>query len=138
MTADAKFRKSERLCSKKIIKNLFATGKRLKHYPFKVVYDFRPYVDSSVKIVIGVPKKNHKPAVKRNLIKRRVRESYRRNKNTLIDILKDKNRTLNLVLIYVSLQVIEYAEIERKLVGLLADLAEKIKKDIDIHSDNID
>ena len=83
--------KAERLCSKKLIERLFAGGnKSFPAFPLRVVYMPLDIEDegAEVSILVSVPKKRFKRAVKRNLVKRQVREAYRRNKYILLDALR--------------------------------------------------
>jgi ribonuclease P protein component len=128
---DKRFRKKERLCSRKAIGELFESGKTIKQFPFKIVYSYASYEQSPVKIAISVPKKIFKRAVKRNFIRRRIRETYRLNKHILYEVLERKI-TLNIIVIYVSSNIISYAEIEKKFIGVLSALLGHVKKDIDI------
>jgi ribonuclease P protein component len=137
MIVDRKFRKKEHLCSQKTIGELFKTGKVLKQFPFKIVYSCCSYDHSPVKIAISVPKKIYKRAVKRNFIRRRIREVYRLNKHIVHEVAGQKI-TLNIIVIYISPKITSYAEIENKFIRVLSTLAEHITKDIDIYSGNID
>ena len=70
--------KSERLCSKKLVERLFAGGnKSFPAFPLRVVYMPLDIEDegAEVSILVSVPKKRFKRAVKRNLVKRQVREA---------------------------------------------------------------
>ncbi len=110
------FKKIERLCSKKAIDELFAKGKSKTQFPIKLVYlpsDFES--EFQVRAMFVVPKKKHKRANKRNTIKRRMREAYRLNKQTLYDALKDKK--LDLMFIYLSNEEFTYQEIEKSIQG---------------------
>ena len=49
---------------------------------------------AAASILISVPKKRFKRAVKRNLVKRQVREAYRKNKHLLLDALASRNKRL--------------------------------------------
>lgn len=81
--------------------------------------------ESCNKILISVPKKNFKRAVKRNLLKRRIRESYRKNK----ELLKlPPNTNVNFMVVYVSKDLLEYSYIERKFKEVL----EKISKEANL------
>lgn len=74
--------KKERLCGKTAISMLLAKGRHGKVTGLR--YCFRP--DSGAeenRIMVSVPKKMFKRAVKRNLLKRRIRESWRKQKHTL-------------------------------------------------------
>ena len=73
--------KKERLSSKILIERLFSGGsKSFPAFPLRVVYmPVEPSEqDAAASILISVPKKRFKRAVKRNLVKRQVREAYRK------------------------------------------------------------
>jgi ribonuclease P protein component len=126
-----KFLKRERLCSQKIIGELFKSGNTLKQFPFKLVYSYSPRDRSPVKIAISVPKKIHKRAVKRNFIRRRIKEVYRLNKHLIHEVVEQKI-TLNIIVVYISPNIASYAEIEKKFTKTMSILVERVKKDIDI------
>ena len=116
----AKFRKSEHLCSRKSIGNLFVNGNSLIHYPFRITW-LESGAESSfpVKIAFSVPARRVKKAVDRNRIKRLIRESYRHNKNTLYENPLLLNRTIDMVMVYVSGDIYEYDYINTRLKELL-------------------
>lgn len=80
--------KQERVCSKLLIDRLFNGGKShsMSAYPLRVVYMYL-HADEMVndvpntQLLVSVPKKCFKRAVKRNRVKRQVREAYRRNRS---------------------------------------------------------
>jgi ribonuclease P protein component len=125
------FSKEERLCSKKLIERLFAGGNRsFPAFPLRVVYmplsaDENP---TDVSILISVPKKRFKHAVKRNLVKRQVREAYRLNKHILIDSLKAQESPQKMVLAFIWLDNKIHAtnEVEYKVKKLLHHIAENL------------
>jgi ribonuclease P protein component len=92
-----KFPKSERLCSNKIIQELFMQRKDSENksssflFPFKIAAIIPPKTTQELaitdikypQVVISVSKKNFKRAVDRNRIKRQIREIYRLSKTTL-------------------------------------------------------
>jgi ribonuclease P protein component len=118
------FSKEERLCSRKYLDLLFKNGSSFLLYPLRVSYLF---VDESaafpVQVVINVPKRRYKRAVDRNLLKRRIREAYRLQKQDgLYPHLSSNNRLLLLSLQYVGKQKYEFAFIEKKLIAVLKKL----------------
>ena len=88
-------KKEERLCSKKKIELLFQSGASIMAFPIRMQYLLTEAEDSSpVKILFSVPKKRFKRAVKRNLIRRRMREAFRLNKHQLYAAIPDGKQLL--------------------------------------------
>ncbi|MFM8913287.1 MAG: ribonuclease P protein component [Flammeovirgaceae bacterium] len=77
------FKKEERLSSKKQIEELFTKGSCFYLYPFKVIYHPKSVASPPHQILISVSARTFKRAVDRNVIKRRIRESYRLQKHLL-------------------------------------------------------
>tara|TARA_Y100000992_G_scaffold260741_1_gene195805 strand:+ start:891 stop:1265 length:375 start_codon:yes stop_codon:yes gene_type:complete len=109
------FSKEERITHKRDIQNLFNSGKKLNLFPFDIRY-YSGKMGSLNKILISVSKKNIKSAVKRNLIKRRIKESYRLNKKQL------SNSGYSIAIIYVDNKILKFKQIE--------DFIQKILKNI--------
>lgn len=109
--------KDERLKSYKAIRKLFSERKRIKDFPLVLVYNLQKDSIDSVKVAFSVPKRLHKNAVDRNLIKRRLRESYRNAKNEFIRSLEGKS--LNMMFIYNSSDTIQYKSLDKKLISCL-------------------
>jgi ribonuclease P protein component len=114
------FNKSARLSSKKDIKELFDKGSSFFLHPFKVLYleDTLDRIQSN-QILITVPKRNHKTAVKRNKIKRLIRESYRLNQFILSEATDKK---FFIAYIYISEDLPTFKEVESKLKKVLLRL----------------
>tara|TARA_Y100000994_G_C15477829_1_gene353975 strand:- start:57 stop:428 length:372 start_codon:yes stop_codon:yes gene_type:complete len=94
------YKKSERLCNKKLTENLFKYGKSISEDFFRIVYINVESQDVILRSQIIVPKRNITKAVDRNFIKRQIRESYRKNKHIIIDFLKKHNKSLNFAIIF--------------------------------------
>ena len=125
------FNKSERLCSKKLIERLFAGGnKSFPTFPLRVVYMCLPpdETEAVASNLISVPKKRFKHAVKRNQVKRQVREAYRRNKHILLDVLKAKETPVKMVMAFIWLdnKIHSTEEVEHKVKKLLTHISENI------------
>ena len=119
------FKKGERLHSKKLIKYLFANGNTFFVYPFKVFFVKWPEKrEFPVEVLVSVSKRKIKKAVKRNSIKRLIRESYRKNKEIVWEFPGNDDNTLLISFIYIADDVMEYKEIEKKIILIL----QRIKK----------
>jgi ribonuclease P protein component len=121
------FNKAERLCSKKEIEALFENGKSFYSFPFVVVWSF---TDSAIpfpaQMAISVSKKGFRLAVTRNLIKRRMRESWRKNKFLLYDFLKSSDKKIVFTIIYRESSVIDYFTIENSTKEMINKLQKVI------------
>lgn len=105
------FRKEERLCSKKLFDRLFNEGISFLVFPLKVVVveaDFQSRF--AAKAAFAVSKKNFNKAVKRNRIKRLMREAYRLNKHALYDAADGKK--LAVIFVYIAKEELAYSQIE--------------------------
>ena len=124
--------KAERLCSKKLIERLFSGGNNsFPAFPLRVVYMWISSEEGTAdaSMMISVPKKRFKHAVKRNSVKRQVREAYRLNKHILLDAMKasEENRRLVLAFIWLDNQLHSTSEINYKVKKLLNHIAEGLK-----------
>ncbi|WP_187774848.1 ribonuclease P protein component [Pedobacter sp. BS3] len=109
------FKKEERLCSEKLLEQLFDSGSSFILYPYKITW--LPYNIPSkypVQVIISVPKRRYKRAVDRNLLKRRIREAYRLYKHEdLYSKLGDKQ--LLLAISYIGKEVEGFDFIAKKM-----------------------
>ena len=74
------------------------------------------------RILISVPKRNFKRAVKRNLLKRRIRESYRLQKELF-------GPGLDILFIYTPKEVLPFADIHAAVEGIGKALPEATDKE---------
>ena len=121
------FTKAERLSSKVAIDKLFETGKSFHSTPFKVFWLETTIGNSPAQIVISVPKRIYKRAVDRNKVKRLIREAYRKNKDAFYEKLNTKK--IALMFIYTSKTIIDYQEMEEKVVQTLQRLSKNINSE---------
>ena len=125
MIINNKYTKNEKLKSKKDIEHLFKKGKSINAFPIRVIYVKKNDPKGiSINAGVTVSKKNIKLAVKRNLIKRRIREAYRLSNSKLKGYLKENDLELNLMFIYSSKEILPYSQIDDKIKVLLTRLAE--------------
>ena len=122
------FSKPEHLCGEKRITRLFTQGDAFITYPLRVVYILEPVRDTvPSSVLVSVPKKRFKRAVKRNRLKRLMREAYRLNKTTLIEKLEEKQLQVHIAFNYVSDDELDFAAVEKKMKLSLQKLVDRIE-----------
>jgi len=128
MTHQNSFSKPEHLCGEKRITRLFTQGDAFIAYPLRVVFIIEPIRDSvPSSVLVSVPKKRFKRAVKRNRLKRLMREAYRLNKTSLIEKLEEKQLQVHIAFNYVSDDELDFAAVEKKMKLSLQKLVDRIE-----------
>ena len=129
--------KSDRLKSYTKIRTLFNQGEKLKQFPLTVFYLFgeekvKEKKEGSLQMGVAVGSRNFKRAVDRNLLKRRIREAYRLQRNELKVSLLEAGSVLEVFFVYGDNQIADYATISnatKKILEKLQDIhAKKIKQ----------
>lgn len=135
MALPATLSKQERLCSKKLIDALFngSNSRAMSAFPLRAVYmplatpetpaslETLETPASSSQMLISVPKRYFKRAVKRNRVKRQVREAYRHNKHIIAD------EQLAIAFIWLSDKLYATPEVEDRVRNLLTRIKEKMR-----------
>ena len=106
--------KKERLCGKTSISMLLAKGKH-GNVPGMRFLCRKGTGNDVDRIMVSVPKKLFKRAVKRNLLKRRIRESYRKQKHNLTI-----EGGLDVLFMYSTKEIMTYEQIY-EAVGQIID-----------------
>ncbi len=120
---DRSLPRTERLRSLGAVRRLFESGESGFVYPFRYVWFAEPDLVQSVEVLFSVPKKFHKRANKRNLLRRRTKEAYRLQKNLLH---ADVPVNLDLALIYSSKEVLPYKTIAHAVRRILESVVEHL------------
>lgn len=115
-----KFPKSERLCLKKEIEELFAPGNAsaATDYPVRMIYRYVTRDDEQAprtKVLISVAKKRLHHAVDRARAKRQLREAYRLNKPTT-------SKAANIALVWLADKPQESCLVHEKVAKLLGKI----------------
>ena len=119
--------KAERLNRKKVIEKMFAGGSRsFSLFPLRVVYLPVEELETPVSILVSVSKRRFKRAVKRNRVKRLVREAYRLNKSLLLETVQQRGIRLAVAFIYLSDRLADMSLIDERMKTALSRIAEDL------------
>ncbi|MCM8569661.1 ribonuclease P protein component [Gramella jeungdoensis] len=120
---DQSFGRSQKLKSRKLIDQLFMEGKNIKSFPIKLIYiPIKNSEKNELKTGVSVPKKLVKTAVKRNRIKRLMREVLRKNKYL---VTKDLSSSHAFMFIYISREEMSYEKLEASMKRIMEKFREK-------------
>ncbi len=130
--------RSERLRSLKAIRRMFGEGKSGFVYPYRFIYlvhspeqadSQAPEVSThehGVNVMFSVPKKFHKRANRRNLLKRRTREAYRLGRETMCEKIAQSGCSVDMAFIYSTKECHTYKTINNAVQRIMAQVAEHI------------
>lgn len=119
--------KQERICSKRLIDQLFSgNGQTMTAFPIRVVFMKRQLApgEPQAAMLVSVPKRFFKRAVKRNKIKRQLREAYRRNKSILTRTLQHDDEGVAVAFIWLADRLFTTEEVENRMVRLMTRISE--------------
>lgn len=113
--------KSEKLCSRTAVGNLFGGGGNSTiAYPLRAVFRFHEQQgEAPAQFLITIPKKKIRTAVGRVLLRRRTREAYRLNRDILFPALNEAGVAVDIAFIYLAADQAPYEVIESKMQELL-------------------
>ena len=125
-----RFPLKEHLKSKSIIDKLYAEGASVTAYPLRAVFIEVPAnsQEPAATILISVAKRRFRHAVDRNLVKRRIREAYRLNKNPFIDSLNTQGKKMAVAILYIDTKHNSTEFLMKKMSKLLTAITDKNKK----------
>ncbi len=116
--------KEERLCSRKALEELFGGGHQsVSAFPIRAVY--MPNEVGVVRVMVSVSKRYFKRAVKRNRIKRQLREAYRLQK----ELLQPLTGGLDIAFLWTSDEQLLTEKVFQKMQTLLQRIHESVSAD---------
>lgn len=128
--------KEERVYGRKLIEKLFNGGKShsMAAYPLRLVYmlmDVGSEATSAqapkARMMVSVSKRHFKRAVKRNRVKRQVREAYRHNKDIILKRLNEPTgKAVIMAFIWLDDNPRDSCDVSKSVVSLLERLSEKL------------
>lgn len=127
--------KEERISSMKLIDKLFQGGhsRSMTAFPLRLVYIkyVREGACPPAQMLVSVPKRCFKRAVKRNRVKRQVREAYRRHKHILWDVIGENGgsaewNAVAMAFIWLDDKLYDSSTVEQRVKSLLERAAEKL------------
>jgi ribonuclease P protein component len=121
--------KRERIVSRKLIELLFSKGssRSTSAFPLRIVFmeKAREENEEPVQILISVSKRHFKPAVKRNRVKRQIREAYRHHKSILTEKIAE-DKSLAIAFIWQADELYDSQQVGRCVKRLLGKVAENV------------
>lgn len=125
--------KTERLCSKRQIENLYRNGHRFWVFPYSVCWILRDETEGqpSAQVLVSVSKRRFHHAVDRNRVKRLTRECYRLHKPQLTQLLQSNNCAIDLSFSYSHNEILDYDTLYRKMDKIIDRLGEALRENVE-------
>ena len=117
--------RSERLRSLTAVRRLFKDGASGFVYPFRYMVITEKSASPSVEVLFSVPKRYHKRANKRNILRRRTKEAYRLNKATLTATAQERGLEVDIALVFSTKEILPYKTIEYAICKILSEVGSR-------------
>jgi len=123
------FRKAEHLCSRNLITSVFEKGRVFYYTPFKVIWmDADLTISVPAQLLLTVPKRFMRKAWQRNLLKRLMREAYRKHKAQFYTVLQSKQKQCALAIVFTGKKIISAEDAEAAIILILRRLTDEYEK----------
>jgi ribonuclease P protein component len=112
-----------------MIEELFNRGESFFSYPFRILWkETNQLLPFPAQIMPVVPGRHFRKAVTRNLLKRRIREAYRKNKELFYSNLEENSSRVLVIFQYTEKEIRDFSTIETGVVNALNKLIAKVQK----------
>ncbi|MCS6991365.1 MAG: ribonuclease P protein component [Chitinophagales bacterium] len=119
--------REERLRRKRLIRLLFERGAPVRVASLRLLYHRVPEaLPAPVQVLFSVSSRSIRLAVRRNRIRRLMREAYRKNKYILLDSISPGTGGLLLAIQYFGNTLPAYRDVEKNLVACMQKIAERL------------
>ena len=121
--------KAERICTKKQFEVLLNSKHTYVSYPLRAIFNYHEEREDNkynACIAVSVGKKRFKRAVKRNRVKRLVRESYRLHKPEFYKNIKGCHA--DILFVFIGKDIPDYAVIDHSMNILIDKICNKITR----------
>ena len=125
MSTGNSFPSHERVKSRTTVGRLFGDCDSGFAFPLKYKLIVEESTSPTVEVLFSVPKRFHKRANRRNLLKRRMRESYRLAKAPLLCLAQERSIAVRIAFIYVTKEELPYSAINNATIRILNEVAER-------------
>jgi ribonuclease P protein component len=123
--------KEYKLCSQKVIQEIFEVKKVVKQFPLVLNYKLTQVPsEKSFQMVFAAPKRIFRKAHDRNRIKRLCRETVRKNKLILEDFLTEHKTQVAFFLVYTNKEELPYEVLLKKTEQLFQKLVSQLKQEL--------
>ena len=119
----------ERIVSRALMEQLFTKGnsRTATAFPLRAVYMERQRTEGAppVEVLVSVSKRHFKRAVKRNRVKRQIREAYRLQKQ-ILTVHVPQDRSVALAFIWMDDNLCDSAQVSASVRHILKKVSEKL------------
>jgi ribonuclease P protein component len=123
--------KEYKLCSQKVIQEIFEVKKVVKQFPLVLNYKLTQVPsEKPFQMVFAAPKRIFRKAHERNRIKRLCKETVRKNKLILEDFLTEHQSQVALFLVYTNKEELPYEVLLKKTEQLFQKLVVQLKEEL--------
>lgn len=100
------------------VEKIHNEGKSFYSFPFRVYYMDCTVTEGEERLIISVPKRIFKRAVKRNLIRRRIRHAWRLNRSSF-----SETASKHFLVIYTTSEILDYERISESVKTVFSKIS---------------